>query len=674
MRSIVAMLFLCAFVQARAAQSSLAIDDYFRLQRVTALALSDDERWLAYIVEAYAADDTPVQRVHLRSLVNDSDTVLEELAGASALAWIPGRLQLAFLSDRSGSAQVWAYDVPSKRAHVLTHSPDPVIGFSFSVGGKHLAYATQAMAAPSKSLYERFREDGQGIVVDAQATSSHDFLNPDWNSTVRPAPPTLWTASAGIVSQVPVPGELANTQPAFSWSSDGRMLSLTYVASDLPEAQLRSERTSVAIFDLKSGHVHTLAKASPPNRGEAGTYYSGGEWIPGTHDILVRRVTETDPWVSDSFPDWAVMNARSGKPTQWRPIELYPRGLRFVPVRSDRILLANTHQGTHSLFEVTEKGVTSAALMSGVDGSSSSFEFGRDFRSVVFVNESLTRPPEIYARVRGAPLKKLTALNDDIAHKIQYRSREVEWRSTDGVTIKGWVLEPATTRGPGPLITFVHGGPAFAFPNAYAPYFSMWPFPFELFASRGIAVFIPNYRGTHTYGRAIASGSDAQAVNDILTGIQSLVANGVADERRLGICGHSHGAMLGPRAMVAAKNFTASSFAEGVASSVVMYELMSGQANSEIHDAIMGASLYDAPERYLEDSPNLQFAGLKTASLFEAGAYTAGLLMLGFPKAAARAGMPTQFVVYPRTGHNLAIPALMRESAQRNLDWFERWL
>jgi hypothetical protein len=101
---------------------------------------------------------------------------------------------------------------------------------------------------------------------------------------------------------------------------------------------------------------------------------------------------------------------------------------------------------------------------------------------------------------------------------------------------------------------------------------------------------------------------------------------------------------------------------------------MSGQANREIHDAIMGASLYDAPARYIEDSPDLKFAGLETASLFEAGAYTAGLLMLGFPKAATRAGMPTEFVVYPRTGHNLAIPSLMRESARRNLEWFERWL
>lgn len=673
-RAIVAMFFLCAFVQARAAQASLEIDDYFRLQRVTALALSSDERWLAYIVETYAADDTLVQRLHLRSLTDDNDTVLDDLSGASELVWIAGTDRFAFLSDRSGSSQVWTYDVNTKRLQASTDSPHPVIAFAFSAGGKRLAYATRAAPARSKSLYDRFREDEQGIVVDAQTTSSHDFLNPNWNTTVRPSPATLWIAAEGAVSQVPVPGELADTEPAFSWSADGRMLSLAHIGNDLPESQLRSERSSVGVFDVKTRRFRTLAKASPPVAGEAGVYYSGGEWIPGTHNIILRRVTERDPWVSDSFPDWTVTNALADElPTaaQWRPIELYPRGLRFVPQSAGRILLSNTHNGVHSLFELTPNGATSAELMSGVDGSSSLFQFGRDFHRVVFVNESLTRPPEIYAHVRGAPVRKLTSLNDEIARKIQYRSREVAWQSTDGVTIKGWLLEPATARGPTPLITFVHGGPAFPFPNSFAPYLAMWPFPFELFANRGMAVFIPNYRGTHTYGRAIASGSDDQAVNDILSGIRSLIAGGVADEQRLGICGHSHGGMLGPRAMVAAKNFRVSSFAEGVASSVVMYELMSGQANREIHDAILGASLYDAPERYIADSPDLKFAGIETASLFEAGAYTSALLMLGFPKAAARAGMPTEFVVYPRTGHNLAIPSLMRESARRNLAWFE---
>jgi hypothetical protein len=38
--------------------------------------------------------------------------------------------------------------------------------------------------------------------------------------------------------------------------------------------------------------------------------------------------------------------------------------------------------------------------------------------------------------------------------------------------------------------------------------------------------------------------------------------------------------------------------------------------------------------------PTCHFAGLNAASLFEAGAYTAALYMLGFPKVSQWAGMP----------------------------------
>jgi dipeptidyl aminopeptidase/acylaminoacyl peptidase len=197
----------------------------------------------------------------------------------------------------------------------------------------------------------------------------------------------------------------------------------------------------------------------------------------------------------------------------------------------------------------------------------------------------------------------------------------------------------------------------------------------EVYAARGMAVFLPNYRGTHSYGRQVATPvTGREPVEDIIAGVEHLVREGVADSGRLGISGHSHGALVGPLAMARAGNFRASSFAEGVANSVVMYELMSGDANREIHDPVVGASLYEAPERYLAESPDMHFEGVSTASLFEGGAYTAALYMLGFPKAAQRVGMPTEFVVYPRTAHNIEIPALRREAAVRNLDWFGFWL
>jgi hypothetical protein len=70
----------------------------------------------------------------------------------------------------------------------------------------------------------------------------------------------------------------------------------------------------------------------------------------------------------------------------------------------------------------------------------------------------------------------------------------------------------------------------------------------------------------------------------------------------------------------------------------------------------------------------MSFKGVHTASLWEAGAQSAALLMFGYPKAARHFGAPSEFIVYPKTGHNPNLPSVQRESANRNLDWFEFWL
>lgn len=661
------------------AGSAFQIDDYFRLQRITELALSPDGRWLAYIAVTHAGtDDARVRRLHLRSPArNNAEILLDDLADASRLAWIPHRQRLAFLSARSGSTQVWSYEPKTGNLRAVTDSADSVVSFRFSPDGKQLAYTTRKETAPAASLFEQFRTAEQGILIDPDTTSSHDFLNPRWQSVAKPLPLALWIAVGNKASQVPVPGEPSDGDQTFFWSSDGGSLSVTYVASEMPPALMRGEHTSVGVFAVKERRFDVLAEAVAPADGKGGSSFSGGEWIPGLRKMILRRIAETDAWVSSSFPEWAIVDAAvswQSKHPRWRPIELYPRGLRFIPVSATRILLANTVRGVHSLFDLTPAGVLPSHLLDGVDGSSSLIQFDAAFRRFAFVNESLTRPPEVYFR-GDAPPRRVTDLNDGIAQRVRHRAREVSWRSTDGVTVSGWLLEPSDAApGSRPMITHVHGGPAFPFPNAYAPYFDYWPYPLEVYPTQGVAVFLPNYRGTHTYGRTIAAGPDRQAVDDIITGIRSLIASGIADEKRLGISGHSHGAMLGPLTMARAGFFRASSFAEGVANGVVMYELMSGQANREIHDTTSGGSLYDSPQLYLEQSADLKFSNLATASLFEAGSDAAALLMLGFPKAARRAGVPTEFIVYPQTGHNPTMPKLQKESAERNLAWFEFWL
>jgi dipeptidyl aminopeptidase/acylaminoacyl peptidase len=659
-----------------------SIDDYFSLKRITEVALSSDAQWLAYAVETYSGDSkTRERRVHVRHLGSPeaTESAPQVLADATQIAWIPKRSELAFLADRSGTTQVFSYDAAAGEFRQRTRSADDVERFRYAPDGVNLAYVSRPRSDIGESLFSQFRHGTQGIVVDPRSTSSHDFLNPAWHGMVKTPPPALWVESRSGTFRADLPGEPADSEQGLFWSSDSKRLSITYIAADVPASQLRDQRTSVGVLDIRSRRFHDVARAVAPVTGKPALNFTGGEWLPDRAALLLRRVTETDPWVSDSFPDWAiapVQRAAALPDSAWRPIETYPTGLRFHATGNSRILVENTVRGVHSLYRLDDAGLHRDAGVAGLEGSSSLFRFSEDFRQAVFVNQSLIRPPEIYALADGKPARQLTQLNAAVRDKVGFSSREVTWNSADGLAIAGWLLEPAGVRPSAgwPLITHIHGGPAFPYPNSFAPYFAYWPYPLEAYAAHGIAVFMPNYRGTHSYGRQIATSTSDQAIGDIVTGVKNLIDSGIADAKRLGISGHSHGAIVGPLAMARAKFFAAASFAEGVANAIVMYEMMSEDANRQIHDATLGASLYQEPQRYLAESPDLQFDGVTSASLFEGGSDAAALLMLGFPKAARRVGMPTEFILYPRTGHNLVIPSLQREAAERNLDWFTFWL
>jgi dipeptidyl aminopeptidase/acylaminoacyl peptidase len=121
------------------------------------------------------------------------------------------------------------------------------------------------------------------------------------------------------------------------------------------------------------------------------------------------------------------------------------------------------------------------------------------------------------------------------------REEIVRWKSFDGLEVEGVLtLPPSELPEPSPysLIVYPHGGPH----GASKPGFN---FPVHLFAAHGFAVFQPNFRGSYGYGRKFLDaarfdmgGADMQ---DILTGIDMLIARGTVAKDRLFVYGTSYG-------------------------------------------------------------------------------------------------------------------------------------
>jgi dipeptidyl aminopeptidase/acylaminoacyl peptidase len=164
----------------------------------------------------------------------------------------------------------------------------------------------------------------------------------------------------------------------------------------------------------------------------------------------------------------------------------------------------------------------------------------KDERLFLITVGSDTEPGERYLFDRQT--KKLT---------LQYRTREklnrdylapmtaVRYKSSDGLEIPAYLTLPkGVTAKNLPAIVLPHGGPwgrdSWGY-NSIA----------QFLANRGYAVLLPNFRASTGYGKKFLDAGNQQwgdkMQDDVTWGAKYLVAQGIADPKRLGIMGGSYG-------------------------------------------------------------------------------------------------------------------------------------
>ncbi len=125
--------------------------------------------------------------------------------------------------------------------------------------------------------------------------------------------------------------------------------------------------------------------------------------------------------------------------------------------------------------------------------------------------------------------------------------RALRYRAADGMWLHGWLALPAgKPTAELPLVAFLHGGPIGRSSNHFDS-------RVQMLVNRGVAVFLPNFRGSTGHGRAYTEAiagdvGDGRVLGDILDGLDYLLAQGIGDPQRQGLVGHSFGgyaALLG---------------------------------------------------------------------------------------------------------------------------------
>lgn len=260
--------------------------------------------------------------------------------------------------------------------------------------------------------------------------------------------------------------------------------------------------------------------------------------------------------------------------------------------------------------------------------------------------------------------------NPTLPARLRAEDEIVRWKSFDGLEIEGVLTRPPASivEPPFRLLVMPHGGPHSRAGGG--------GFDAQFFATRGFAVFRPNFRGSIGYGlkfldadRNDFGGGD---MKDILTGIDYLVAQGIADPGRQFVYGVSYGGYMASWLVGHTNQFRAAVAQNAVTDLQVMWHLSDLQSWT---DWDMSGKPWEVPDRLRAHSP-LTFANqVRTPTLILHSLNDRRCpVAMGrmFHRALKEGGVETQMVIYPDEGHPIKQLPHREDVLQRTLEWFEK--
>ena len=280
---------------------------------------------------------------------------------------------------------------------------------------------------------------------------------------------------------------------------------------------------------------------------------------------------------------------------------------------------------------------------------------------------------DIGARARWI---QLTDANPDVAKLALGEESEITWKSVDGRTVDGILIKPVNYQ-PGkryPLIVALHGGPASAdvlrFNGGYGA---------QVYAGAGYAVLMPNYRNSTNYGQRfkIESQGDyfTKGYQDIMTGVDYLIADGITDSTQMGVLGWSAGGHWSNWILTHTDRFKAISTGAGVFNWISMY----GESDTQrIRQWYLGDKLYfDDMQNWWNQSPIAYIKNAKTPTMIH--------VVDGDPRvprpqseelhmALERLGVPTELLVYPGATHGIPDPRNQLLKSTAEMAWMNYWV
>jgi len=661
--SIALALVLClVFTVGPSAQTRTAptIDQLISLERVGAPAISPNGELVAYTVRDTNWDDNTYHtEIWLADVKSGQTRQLTNNAKKSSTspAWAPDGRMLAFAADRDDKRQIYVIDPHGGEARKLTSAEEGVGSFVWSPDGRSIAYtSTDPKTAADK---EREKTYGDFDVIGDGYRMSHL-----WVFDVATKKARRLTSGPFTVGQ-------------FSWSPDG-----TRIAFDhrINSANANGGSADISVVTVADGTVKHLVTQEGPD--------SSPVWSPDGSTIAFESAM-AKPFYFYTNRVIALVPANGG-PIQ--PISTaFDEDTSIVRWTATGLFFSAQQKTASYLFSIDPVTTAIRKYTPADQFIGSGFSLTPDGQTVAFIGADASTLGEVYvsnvttlaAEPRSAKAaRRLTDMTAQVSGWVHGAQEVITWKSKDGATIEGVLHKPVGfERGRKyPLLVVIHGGPTGI--SRPALFSSTSTYPIDIWTAEGALVLEPNYRGSAGYGEAFRSlnvrNLGVGDAWDVLSGIDTLIADGLADPNRVGTMGWSQGGYISAFLTTHdSARFKAVSVGAGISDWMTYY------VNTDITPftrQYLKATPWEDPEIYAKTSPMTYIKGAKAPTLIQHGATDQRVPppdAFELYRGLQDLGVPSKLIIYKGfegVGHGPSKPKSSRAVMQHNLEWFDQYI
>ncbi|MGB1779288.1 MAG: S9 family peptidase [Longimicrobiales bacterium] len=673
---------------------------------------SPDGQWMLYTIRTpdwqEAESQTDIHVVSMQDGVSSSrQLTYTDDKDETQPTWAPDGGWFVFASNRdsdNGDNQLYMMRHDGGEARKITDADDGVSGFDFSPDGAWLVY--RSGEAGQQQLYRMSVADLPDAAAE-QITSgdagveqwawSPDgsmlyFVRPDafddadrrrreagFSVDVRnqvTALSSLWALSidAGLERMLEQSDDYS--VDGFIVSDDGRWISFTGGSPERYERNITGSRlyADQYLLEVATGHIERLTDNYEV--GESGTTFSpDSRWIAFSAPDEMERYSMTENRIY-----LRAVDERGGAFRKLGSSFDQSLSVGFWSEDSETIYFNTGVTVTNQLHALDierdqVRQITREQAVVSVDRD-------EDTGAILINYQDPMTPPTVFTVTdlddvddRDAWVQ-LIDVNPQMSEIALGREVEVNWTSTDGKTVGGVLVYPVGyqegTRYP--LIVAIHGGPASAdvlrFNGGYGA---------QVYAGAGYAVLKPNYRGSRNYGNAhrtdIVGDYFTLGYDDIMTGVDYLIAEGIVDGDRMGALGWSAGGHWSNWILTQTDRFKAISSGAGTMNWISMYAQSDVQRNRQFY--VGDGFLYEDFDTYFDQSPLKYITNASTPTMIhvvEGDPRVPSPQSVELHMALKKLDVPTELFMYPGRSHGIPDPRNRLVKSVSEMAWMDHYV